>query len=322
MSYSQETEVAVAAVETAARLCRRVGESLDLSAIQKADRSPVTLADFASQAVIHKALRRAFPDDPVVSEEEVDLLRENPDLLRRVTDLVATVRPGIDAEAILSAVDYGATPADFSRRYWTLDPIDGTKGFLRKDQYAIALALIEGGRPVFGVLGCPNYRRSDGDGPGLLFTAVSGEGTLARPLGGGEPFRVSVDSVTDPAEARFCESVEKAHAAHDVHQKISEALGIRAFPCRMDSQAKYAAVACGEASIYLRLPHAADYREKIWDHGAGVIIVTEAGGAVTDFNGRPLDFSAGRKLANNHGIVASNGRLHDRILSAIARQTD
>ena len=85
----------------------------------------------------------------------------------------------------------------------------------------------------------------------------------------------------------------------------------------MDSQCKYGAVARGDASIYLRLPTRADYEEKIWDHAAGWMVVTEAGGRVTDVRGEPLDFSIGRTLRNNKGVVATNGRIHDSVISAV-----
>ena len=98
---------------------------------------------------------------------------------------------------------------------------------------------------------------------------------------------------------------------------VAARLGIAAPPLRMDSQAKYAVVARGEADIYLRLPTRADYREKIWDHAAGVLIVAEAGGTVTDIHGKPLEFHHGRELVANRGVVVTNGRLHDRVLEAI-----
>jgi hypothetical protein len=94
-------------------------------------------------------------------------------------------------------------------------------------------------------------------------------------------------------------------------------LGITLPPVRLDSQCKYAVVARGEASIYLRLPTRPGYEEKIWDHAAGCVIVKEAGGAVTDVRGRPLDFSRGSTLALNSGVVASNGVLHYRVLDAV-----
>ncbi len=326
MTYENELAVALDAVEKASALCRKVQHTIDVDAVQKADRSPVTIADFASQAVINMTLRRAFPDDPMVSEEESAVLKENSDLRGKVVGLVRDIDPSATEADVLGAIDFGDREIDFTQRYWTLDPIDGTKGFLRGEQYAIALALVAGGAPVLGVLGCPTFKLNEGDRGGYLFYACRGasvpavQGTMARPLDGGEPRPVRVDAIADPKQARFCESVEKAHAAHDVHHRISAAMGIEAFPCRMDSQAKYAAVSSGAASIYLRLPRSEVYREKIWDHAAGAIVVTEAGGSVTDFSGKPLDFSMGPKLLNNYGIVASNGRLHPRILAAIKQE--
>ena len=93
-------------------------------------------------------------------------------------------------------------------------------------------------------------------------------------------------------------------------------LGITEPPVRLDSQAKYATVASGEADVYLRLPTRADYREKVWDHAAGALIVAEAGGTVTDVDGR-RSTSAGATLAANRGVVATNGRLHRPILEAL-----
>ncbi len=76
-------------------------------------------------------------------------------------------------------------------------------------------------------------------------------------------------------------------------------------------------MARGDASIYLRLPTRKDYEEKIWDHAAGWMVVNEAGGRVSDVRGEPLDFSIGRTLKNNKGVVATNGHLHDQVIQAV-----
>ncbi|KAJ2220700.1 3'(2'),5'-bisphosphate nucleotidase, partial [Coemansia sp. RSA 485] len=87
---------------------------------------------------------------------------------------------------------------------------------------------------------------------------------------------------------------------------------------RIDSQCKYAAIARGDADILLRLPTSSTYVEKIWDHGAGNIIMHEAGGRVGDINGNPLDFSAGRTLsANGGGVIAANAKIFDAVISAV-----
>jgi 3'(2'), 5'-bisphosphate nucleotidase len=89
----------------------------------------------------------------------------------------------------------------------------------------------------------------------------------------------------------------------------------------MDSQAKYGAVARGDAALYLRLPSEKypNYREKIWDHAAGSLIIEEAGGRVTDMNGQLLDFTSDFKMHHNRGVVASNGTIHESVLEALAQ---
>jgi 3'(2'), 5'-bisphosphate nucleotidase len=87
----------------------------------------------------------------------------------------------------------------------------------------------------------------------------------------------------------------------------------------MDSQAKYGILARGDGSVYLRLPTKKGYEEKIWDHAAGCIIVEEAGGKVTDLTGKPLDFSQGKTLSKNKGVIATNGKLHDIVMSAVQK---
>jgi len=327
MTYENELKIAVQAVRDAAKVCRKVQAALvTAETLEKKDKSPVTVADFASQAVVCKALADVFADDRMVGEEGADDLRGDGATALRDAVVAHTVEVVGDAseDDVLQWIDRGGyDPAKDGKqnRYWTLDPIDGTKGFLRGQQYAIALALIEDGKVVLGVLGCPNLEHTDGPPEvlGCLFTAVRGEGTKLLPIDGqgtdGTP--VTVDEVMQASEARFCESVESGHSNQGDSATIATILGITADPYRIDSQCKYAAVSRGDASIYLRLPTRADYQEKIWDHGAGSIVVEEAGGTVTDVAGDPLDFSLGRTLAHNRGIVATNGRFHDAVVDAV-----
>lgn len=322
MSFETELQVALRAVAVAARICQSVQSRITRESIEKKDRSPVTIADFASQAAICRILGDAFPRDEIVGEEEASALKSEENA-RHMTDLRAELgRVGIEAseDDVCRWIDRG-TGGGGTGRFWTLDPIDGTKGFLRGEQYAVSLALIVGGRIELGVLGCPNLSCSDAwdKEKGVLMSAVRGQGTELRPLSRIEtsPQAVRTSPTSRADMARICESVESGHSAQDVSARVAANLGVTSAPVRMDSQAKYATVARGESDIYLRLPTRADYREKIWDHAGGVIAVEEAGGRVTDIDGRPLDFSQGRDLRNNRGVVVTNGALHDAVLAAV-----
>lgn len=311
-AYQRELEVALAAVKTAAELCQNVRNGDDFAALAKSDRSPVTVADFGSQAIVCRAIRQAFPDDLIIAEENADALRseEQAALRGRVVAEVEKILPGSDEAQTLAWIDAGVS-RDAAPRVWTLDPIDGTKGFLRGGQYAVALALLIDGQIEVAALACPAL-----DDDGAIFWAVRGQGAFHHTADGDRS--ISVAPTANSAEAAFCESVESGHSDHDQSAQIAKALEITRPSVRMDSQAKYAAVARGDADIYLRLPTIAGYEEKIWDHAAGALVMEEAGGKVTDIDGKPLDFTLGSTLKSNRGVVATNGRLHDAVIAAIA----
>lgn len=324
MPLENELAVAKKAVQQACALTAAAQAGLVSKDRQdKADKSPVTVADYGAQAIVFDLLRRHFPQDPAVGEEDSSDLRlpGQQDLLQRVMEYVTQINPALDPPAALQAIDHGDHAGGPQGRFWTLDPIDGTKGFLRGEQYAIALALIEDGVVRLGVLGCPNLpvdpSQPEGEKGCLLF-AVQGQGAFQSPLSQLDEARpIQTDQVSDPKKASFCESVESGHTAHGRSAKILELLGTSVDPFRMDSQCKYAAVSRGQASIYLRLPTRPGYEEKIWDHAAGYIILSEAGGRISDTRGHPLDFSLGRTLRDNKGVVATSPKVFDRIIEAV-----
>lgn len=322
--FERELQVALAAVRRAMQVCQRVQFAITDEVLEKNDKSPVTIADYASQAMICRELDAAFPHDPILGEEDAAELRSQEQMmfLQRIQDELSATGQECGADDICKWIDRGGAKGQHDR-FWTLDPIDGTKGFLRGEQYAVSLALLIDGKIEVGVLGCPNLSPNGGEvsrdlaESGSLFYAVKGGGAwvvsaddLERP----KPIRVR--EIADSVRARFCESVETGHSSHGQSERMAEILGISTPPLRMDSQAKYATVARGEADIYLRLPTRKGYQENIWDHAGGVLIVEEAGGKVTDVHGRELDFSRGPKLTENQGVIVTNGLLHDAVLSA------
>ncbi len=168
----------------------------------------------------------------------------------------------------MHVIDLGNYGGGAKGRFWTLDPIDGTKGFLRGEQYAVCLALVIDGKVQLAVQGCPNLPRNifHPSERGSLFIAIKGQGSFERSLFKGDDIerRIHVSSATSPSLTSFCESVEAGHSSQSDTFKIAELLQITNPPVRMDSQCKYGVIARGDAGIYLRIPTRADYEEKIW----------------------------------------------------------
>ena len=318
-----EIQFALNVTRRASLLVRQVQAELITPALTKEDRSPVTVADYAAQALVGRLLAQAFPQDWLVAEEDSSALRtpEAARALKQITHFVRRTLPDATPETVCSWIDHRRT--DSAARFWTLDPIDGTKGFLRGDQYAIALALVVDGRVQIGVLGCPNLTRAqqpDLSGPGSLVIAVRAAGAWTTSLASPEDFQqLQVSTQADPVSARLLRSFESGHTNVSQVDIFAQSLGIQAAPVLMDSQAKYAVLAAGQGDLLLRLLSSSqpNYREKIWDQAAGSLVLEEARGQITDLDGKPLDFTTGRSLRNNRGILASNGLLHTAALSAL-----
>ena len=315
---------AVVAVREAAQLVRDVQSEMVVDALAKDDKSPVTVADFAAQALVGLRLAETFPEMGFVGEECSESLKtdQGGETLDHITHFVRRSKPSATTDNVCEWIDRGA--GDPTDTFWTLDPVDGTKGFLRGDQYAVALAYIEDGMVRVGALGCPELAggvRTDKGGSGSLLVARRGSGTWVHSLDeeSDEWTQLAVSTRSQVAAARLLRSVEKDHTDTGGIGDLVTALGITADPVPMDSQTKYAVLAAGGGDVNLRLlsPKRLDYREKIWDQAAGSIIVEEAGGQVSDLDGKSLDFSHGRTLATNRGVLATNGQLHEALLAGL-----
>jgi len=324
-NVSPELDFALRFARQAADVAFQVEQDM-FSTLTKSDRSPVTTADFAIQALAGRLIHETFPADVLVAEESAAMIKDGkaPASLDEITKVLARIWPDTTSEKIFDWVDRGTgVPGD---RFWTLDPIDGTKGFIRGDQYATALALVVKGQVQLGVLTCPRLAIDSGKatvvktGEGSVLVACRGQGAWSAPLKNRSGFApLAVSSSCQPKDAVLVRSYEDSHTNTDHLDRLVEVLGIRSEPVRMDSQAKYAVVAAGTADLLLRFR--STNREydaaKIWDHAAGALIVEEAGGCVTDLHGQPLDFSVGRTLARNEGLLASNRHLHGVVLAGL-----
>ncbi|KAK7744696.1 hypothetical protein SLS62_010115 [Diatrype stigma] len=188
--YAHELEVAFGALQNAAGISRSVLAEADLGTLAKDDLSPVTIADFAIQALLTATFHAAFPGDRFVGEESAAELRANPALLARVWDHLrqqqtkagggddddtktvnsksnGTARRGCQIpespDQACAMIDWcgsgvpGRGGGGGSGRVWVFDPIDGTQNFVRGQLYATNIALLDGdGRQVLGAVGCPN----------------------------------------------------------------------------------------------------------------------------------------------------------------------
>ncbi|MYD10038.1 MAG: 3'(2'),5'-bisphosphate nucleotidase [Chloroflexi bacterium] len=308
----------LAAARDAAQLCRLVQERYLVASAKSsgAQTEPVTIADYGSQAIICRALQAHYPDDAVVAEESGDQFLQlvSDEQRGQVLSLLAQVlRAPVSEAQLIAWLDFGVNRS--AARTWVIDPIDGTKGFLARRHYVVAVGLLRDGQVSEGIVAAPGYC----NGAGALFYTRDGA-TYRAPLAAGAGERVSVSQRHSIDEYIAVQSYERYHASKSRMGRARDYAGMGAVRLlELDSMEKYALVACGDADLYMRLPReGSTYEHKIWDHAAGVALVQNAGGTVTDLDGGPLDFSQGETLPNA-GLIASNGAHHGRVVEAVQR---
>lgn len=322
-------QFALELIQFSSELAHRIRTESSIRSILKRDHSPVTLADMGIQAMAGALLDQYLPGAVLVAEEDPNYLRtpEGAEDLEKVTGLVHSFFPHARPDRVCRWIERGqGKPAG---SFWTLDPIDGTKGFLRGGQYVTALALIKDGKLELAAIGCPELElqshKTLGKGVGIF--AVRGQGCRAFSLDDVEDLKrwvpLQVSSCREINKARILDSFDPEQRNVEKERRIRSALGTLAEPVLMDSMAKHAVIAAGDAEIFFRtLPRKdPDRREKIWDVAAGALAIQEAGGRVTDLEGEELDFGAGLTLAKNPGLVATNGFFHAAVLGALRQVT-
>jgi 3'(2'), 5'-bisphosphate nucleotidase len=308
------------AVRLALRLCHHVQTTI-LTQIDKTsakDTSPVTLADYGAQVILSRALQQHFPDDAILAEESARdfLALVAPEQRAQIVALLAEVLAVPITEAdVLQALDYGQQRQ--AHRVWTLDPIDGTKGYIGKRHYAVGMGILEVGKPVGCVMGCPAFGQDivGSEGTGAIFYAWDGA-AYRVPLAGGAPEQIHVSTHTTPNNVILVQSYEEKHGNKERKAAVYEVSGFgQSRLYELDSMEKYALVATGVADVCLHIPRKVS-SFSTWDHAPGAALVQAAGGKVTDLDGSPIDFSQGTELPCK-GIIITNGVLHEKILAAV-----
>jgi HAL2 family 3'(2'),5'-bisphosphate nucleotidase len=319
-----EAQFAVNFLREASVLARMIQDGMVDPALEKSDRSPVTVADIAVQALLGYHLSERIPGAALIAEESSSMLTGEAGMriAAAAAGFISSIVPEFRGQSFRTLLDYG-TGCE-KPGYWVLDPIDGTKGFLRKNQYAVALSYLNKGNVKLGALACPRLApespaRFSSAATGSIYIAVKGQGAFWTGDQEKDWRRLHVSETKNPSRAVIMRSFEPGHTDGSNIDRITEKLGTEAEPLRVDSQVKYALLALGKGDVYLRIPSPAtpDYVEKIWDHAAGKLIVEEAGGKVSDISGNPLDFSRGRFLDQNKGVIGTNGPLHTPVLKAL-----
>jgi len=266
-NFSRELEIArAAALEGAALVASWKGRPLSVE--HKAGGEPVSLADLETSALIVRRLAEAFPDDAILSEE---------------------------------------LPDDGSRlhksRVWMIDPIDGTRDFLRGEPgYVVMLGLCVDGRPLVGAVAQPVT--------GNVWTGTVGVGAWKeRPDGEREAIHVS--AVEKSSSIRLVSS--KSHRT-DYYERFRSSLGITDELALGSVGLKVALVSEGSRDLYV-YPGG---QTKIWDTCGPEAILTAAGGRMTDSDGNPLCYT-NPSLHNPRGVAASNGLVHALAVDTIAK---
>ena len=262
MSFERELARAIELARIAGTEVLRMQRG-ELAVEMKPGDEPVTIADRRASELIVAGLAASFPDDPIISEE-------------------LTPAPGA----------LGAP------RYWLVDPIDGTKDFIRgEDGYSVMIGLVCDGRPTVGVVYQPVLDR-------LFYGTPDG----ARATYQGETMPLTVSSVTAAADIRLVAS--KSHRSTDI-DRVKKELGIANELNIGSVGVKLCVIAAGARDLYVNPAT----KTKAWDTCAPEAILVPAGGRLSDLFGNPIDYT--KELAHRRGLVASNGRVHDEVVAKL-----
>jgi len=272
MSHKRELDVALDAAQLASKhLLQEYGR---FQVIPDAPADISTDADRQAQEIILQKIRQAFPHDGLCAEEATPTLHD--------------------------AIQTG-------ERVWIVDPIDGTRGFARKNgEFSVMIAFVERGQIGVGVVAQPAVRK--------LTYAVRGQGCWRLDGDDENPIRCQVTTVEELRECTLTQSRSRGPA-----QRSHWALALQPANIMESYSAgiKLALVARGDADVYLNTYEA--FHD--WDICAGDILVTEAGGRVTGTAGQELRYGSQGAWQKN-GLLATNGRLHAAALRVIAGNDD
>jgi 3'(2'), 5'-bisphosphate nucleotidase len=338
--YEKELKIAELTVQRAVLATKRVLDT-DKDGMDKEDDTPVTIGDLAAQALIISALHSAFPNDTFLGEETAKMLREDEKLLQKVWELVSSTHlddketkellaTPKSREEMMDVIDLGRGEGGGKGRIWVLDPIDGTLTFMRGQQYAVCLCLLEDAVQRVAVLGCPNMslqslpinENTVSEDGGYLVSSIKGCGVTTRRItSGGLQTATKIRSRgTFKALSKLgnIEALESKSMDHLKNHLVATKLGL-AWPGVdiWSQQMKYVAMAVGGHDVMVRIPVKAGHRTALWDHAGGHLLAEEMGIKITNLDGKEIDFGTGRRFYNNFGNVAAPIAFHAEVLKVV-----
>jgi 3'(2'), 5'-bisphosphate nucleotidase len=230
---------------------------------KKDEFDPVTIADQESDSLLRIKLQELFPHDQILTEESTDI------------------------------------PTLYDGRVWMVDPLDGTKDFIRGcDGFSINIGLLENGKAIFGCVAVPAR--------GQLFYAEKGIGSFEKTKEGFQ--RLKVTDVTSVSEARLVTRNPNGEI-----RPIEEKINLMTFKERIQDGGigtKLSLIASGKAEAHINT----NFRASKWDTLGPQLILEEAGGMLTDFDGNQLDYQKTSVLWERSFVASNNEMIHSEIL--------
>ena len=295
-----ELKAAIEIVNTASKITewfRQVG----FQSYQKEDDSPVTIADYATQIYIINKIMEQFPGDQIIAEEDDNSFLDH--------NARKSIYSCYEALNIGENIDIGKSlmkKDKYSERQWTVDPIDGTKGYQKGLSYAIGIGFMIKSNPKICTIVVPNYKNFGK----AIFIAEKDNGSKMA-INNSESIPLSVSNQSHLKQAKMCHSL---HYDEPWVMDFAARAEITNF-VQIDSMAKFCMIADGTADLYIKPMNKS--RSFAWDFLPGTLLVQEAGGTVSDLRGNGIEFNDDKCMVSAPGLIASNSIIHDEILTKL-----
>jgi 3'(2'), 5'-bisphosphate nucleotidase len=298
--YYKELKLAIEIVNIALKITEWFRQ-FGFQSYQKEDESPVTTADYAAQIYIHNKIKHQFPDDQVIAEEG------NTPFLDNKTK--KSINLCYDALNIAENIDIGKIlirNSKSSKRQWTVDPIDGTKGYQEGLIYAIGIGFMINNNPKVCAIAVPNYKKYNK----AIFIAEKDNGSKYA-INNSEFMNVKVSDQSHLKQATLCHSL---HYDEPWVMDFARRVEISKF-IQIDSMAKFCMIADGSADLYIKPMNKS--RSYAWDFLPGILLVQEAGGIVSDLHGNKITFKNDKCIVSQPGLIASNSIIQKDIIGKL-----